>query len=126
MLTPNAVNKVVVFEMICRTNGYLLDYFVFKCFFRFRLTGDKCTFSVRWGGHALVPDGRTPKNWQDKWLWVNQSLVSSGRYRVNAFADTIPKLFPYNQRVADFLKDIQVSPEYYSEALLSGVGTSPS
>ncbi|CAI9264132.1 unnamed protein product [Lactuca saligna] len=28
MLTPNAVNKVVVFEMICRANAYLPDYFV--------------------------------------------------------------------------------------------------
>ena len=33
MLTPNAVNKVVAFEMICRANGYLPDYFVFKFFF---------------------------------------------------------------------------------------------
>ncbi|CAI9297856.1 unnamed protein product [Lactuca saligna] len=32
MLTPNAVNKVVAFEMICRANGYLPDYFVFKFF----------------------------------------------------------------------------------------------
>ncbi|CAI9294247.1 unnamed protein product [Lactuca saligna] len=62
MLTPNAVNKVVAFEMICRANGYLPDYFVFKFFFRFCVTGDKCTFLIQRGGHALVPDGRTPKN----------------------------------------------------------------
>ncbi|CAI9296339.1 unnamed protein product [Lactuca saligna] len=47
MLTPNAVNKVVAFEMICRANGYLPDYFVFKLFFRFCVTGDKYIFSVR-------------------------------------------------------------------------------
>ena len=126
MLTPNAVNKVVASEMICRANGYLPDYFVFKFFFRFCITGDKCTFSVRRGGHALVPDGRTPKNWQDKWLWVNQELVGSSRYRANAFADTIPKLFPHNQGVADYLKSVQVSAEDYSKALLSSVGMSPS
>ncbi|CAI9290899.1 unnamed protein product [Lactuca saligna] len=57
MLTPNTVNKVVAFEMICRVNGYLPDYFVFKFFFRVCVTGDKCTFSVQRGGHALVPDG---------------------------------------------------------------------
>ena len=96
MLTPNAVNKVVAFEMIYRANGYVPDYFVFKFFFRFCLTGDKCTFSARRGGHALVPDGRTPKNWQDKWLWVNQELVGSCRYCANAFADTVPKIFPHN------------------------------
>ena len=62
MLTPNAVNKVVAFEMICRANAYVPDYFVFKFFFRFCLTGDKCTFSARRRGHALVPDRRTPKN----------------------------------------------------------------
>ena len=97
--------------MICRANDYLLDYFVFKYFFRFCLTSDKCTFSVRKGGHPLVPDGQIPKNWQDKWLWVNQSLVGSGQYRANAFADTIPKIFPHIQSVADFLKNVQVSPK---------------
>lgn len=126
MLTPNAVNKVVAFDMIYCANGYLPDYFVFKYFFRFCYTDDKCTFSVRRGGHALVPDGRTPKNWKDKWLWVNQGLVGSGRYRANPFADTIPKLFPHNQGVADFLRNVQVSPEDYSKSLLSGVGMSPS
>ncbi|CAI9259936.1 unnamed protein product [Lactuca saligna] len=57
MLTPNAVNKVVVFEIICRANEYLPEYFVIKFFFQFCITGDKCTFLVRRGGHALVPDG---------------------------------------------------------------------
>ncbi|CAI9276404.1 unnamed protein product [Lactuca saligna] len=126
MLTPNVVNKVVAFEMICRENGYLPDYFVFKFFFQFCITRDKCTFSVRRGGHALVPDGRTPKNWQDKWLWVNQELVGSGHYRANAFVDTIPKPFPYNQVVADYRRSVQVSAEDYSEAILSEVGMSPS
>ncbi|CAI9291263.1 unnamed protein product [Lactuca saligna] len=68
MLTPNAVNKVVAFEMICQPNGYLPDYFMFKYFFRFCCTGDKYTFSIQRGGHTLVPDGRTPKSWQDRWL----------------------------------------------------------
>ncbi|CAI9281232.1 unnamed protein product [Lactuca saligna] len=117
--------KVVAFEMICRANGYLLDYFVFKYFFRFCWTGDKFMFSVRRDGHTLVLDDRTPKNWQDRWFWVNHGLVGSGRYCANTFADTTPKLFPHNQGMADFLKNIQVSPEDYSEALLSGVGMSP-
>ncbi|CAI9281731.1 unnamed protein product [Lactuca saligna] len=82
------------------------DYFVFKFFFRLCITGDKCTISVWRGGHALVPDGCTPKNWKDKWLWMNQELVGSGRYRANAFSDTIPKLFHHNQGVADYLKSV--------------------
>ncbi|CAI9278887.1 unnamed protein product [Lactuca saligna] len=41
MLTPNVVNKVVAFEMICRANEYLPDYFVFKYFLHFCCTGDK-------------------------------------------------------------------------------------
>lgn len=45
MLTLNVVNKVVAFEMVFLANGYLLDYFVFKYFFRFCCTGDKYTFS---------------------------------------------------------------------------------
>ncbi|CAI9281557.1 unnamed protein product [Lactuca saligna] len=62
MLTPNAVNKVVTFEMICWDNGYLPDYFVFKYFICFCCTGDKFTFSIRQRGHTLVPDDRTLKN----------------------------------------------------------------
>ena len=57
---------------------------------------------------------------------MNQEVVGSGRYRANAFADTIPKLVPQKQGVADYLKSVQVSAEDYSEALLSGVGMSPS
>lgn len=73
-----------------------------------------------------MPDGRTPKNWHDKWIWVNQGLVGSSRYRANTCANTTPKLFPHNQGVADFLKNVQVSPDDYYESLLSGVGMSPS
>lgn len=59
----------------------------------------------------MVPDGQTPKNWQDKWLWVNHSLPGSGRYRANSFADVTPKLFPRNQGVADLLKSIHLTLE---------------
>lgn len=111
MLTPNVINKVVAFEMICRANGLLSDYFVFKCFFRLCATDNKDTFSVRQGGHTLVPDGKTPKNLQDKWLRVNQSLVGTGRYQANTLADVTPKLFPHNQVL---LKGIQVALKEYS------------
>ena len=57
---------------------------------------------------------------------MNKGLAGSGCYLVNTFVDTILKLFPHNQGVADFLKNVQVSPEDYSEALLSGVGMIPS
>ena len=57
---------------------------------------------------------------------MNQELVGRGRYLANTFADTILKHFPHHQGVADYLKSIQVTPEDYSEALLSGVGMSPS
>ncbi|CAI9267856.1 unnamed protein product [Lactuca saligna] len=97
MLTLNAVNKAVVFEMICPANDPLPDYFVFKYFFRFCATGDKYTFSVRRGVYTLVSGGKTPKNWQDKWLWVNRDLLGNRRYRANNFADVAPKLYPYNR-----------------------------
>lgn len=57
--------------MICRANGVLPEFFVFKFFFRFSVTGYKYTFSARRGGHVLVPDSKTPSSWQDKWLWAN-------------------------------------------------------
>ncbi|CAI9287043.1 unnamed protein product [Lactuca saligna] len=47
MLTPSAVHKIVAFEMICRANGIVLDYFVFNFFFRFVATNNKYTFSAR-------------------------------------------------------------------------------
>lgn len=70
-LTPGVVHKMVAFEMICRVNDIVPDYFVFKFFFRFAATNDKYTFSARQGGHNLVLDSKPPKNWQDEWLRVN-------------------------------------------------------
>lgn len=67
MLTPSTVHKMVAFEMICRANDIVPDFF----FFRFVATGDKYTFSARRGGHNLVRDSKPPKNMQDKWLCVN-------------------------------------------------------
>ncbi|CAI9268435.1 unnamed protein product [Lactuca saligna] len=113
--------EVVAFEMICSANGVLPDYFVFKYFFSFCCTRDKCTSSVRRGGHTLVPDGKIPKNRQGKWLWVNHGLAGSGRYRAKSFSDLTPKLFPHNQSFVYLLKNIQVTPEDYSEVMLSGV-----
>ncbi|CAI9280141.1 unnamed protein product [Lactuca saligna] len=83
ILTPNIMNKVVAFEMLCRANGVLPDYFIFKYFY-------------------------------------------SGWYRANSFSNTTPKVFLHNQGVDDLLKNIQLSPEDYSEALLVGMGMSPS
>lgn len=78
MLNLNVVNKMVAFDMICRANGMLPDSFVFKFFFFFSATGDMYTFSAWHGGHILVLDNKTPKNWQYKWLWVNQDQVGHG------------------------------------------------
>ncbi|CAI9277823.1 unnamed protein product [Lactuca saligna] len=43
MLTPNAVHKIVAFEMICRANDIILDFF-FRYFFWFGAISDKYTF----------------------------------------------------------------------------------
>lgn len=122
MPTPNVVNKMLAFEMIFRANNILPDFFVFKFFFRFSATDDKFTFSARRGGHFVVPNGKTPKNSQEKWLWINRERVGQGHYRVNNISDVIPKLFPHNQAITNFLKMIQVIPEgrcQSSEVLLS-------
>lgn len=66
MLTPGAIHKRVDFEMICRANGIVPDYFVFNFFFRCAPTNDKYTFFAHRGGHNLVLDNKSPKNWQDK------------------------------------------------------------
>lgn len=71
MLTSDAVNKMMEFEMICWTNGVPPNFFIFKFFLWFNATDDKYTFSARRSGHVLVPDRKNPKNWQEKWLWVN-------------------------------------------------------
>lgn len=75
MLTPNAINKIVVLEMIFWSNNILPESFVIKFFFQFSATGDKFTFSAHCGGHVLFLYGKIPKNWQDKWLRVNQERV---------------------------------------------------
>ena len=85
MLNPNAIHKMVAFEMIYRANNIILDFFVFKYLFRFGATGDKYTLSAHRGGHSLVPDSNTPKNW----LWVNQELLGREHHRANNFR-TLP------------------------------------
>lgn len=124
MLTPSAVNKMVAFEMIFRANNILPDFFFFKFFFRFSATGDKYTFSTHHGGYILVLDSKTPKNWQDMWLWINHEWVGRGHYRANNMSDVTPNLFPHNHITADLLKMIQVTPDEYSESILIGFGIS--
>ena len=63
MLTPSVVHKMLAFEMICRANGIVPDFFVFKFFFQFAATNDKYTFSASHKGHNLVLDSKPPKNW---------------------------------------------------------------
>ncbi|CAI9290861.1 unnamed protein product [Lactuca saligna] len=99
MLTLDAIHKVVAFEMICRANGIIPDYFVFKYFFRFPATNDKYTFSARRGGHNLVLDNKPPKNYQEKWVWVNHELLGRDHPRAVMPFETIPKLFPHNQQL---------------------------
>lgn len=68
-LTPNALNKVVAFEMMCRSQDFLPSLPVFKNFFRFFTVGDKFTFYTWKNAHVLVPDEKiSPKNWKNHWL----------------------------------------------------------
>lgn len=126
MLTPGVVHNMVAFEMICRANGIVSDYYVFKFFFRFVATNDKYTFSACRGGHNLVLDSKSPKNWQDKWLWVHQELLGRNYPQATALSDTIPKLHPHNQATSDLLRTLQVDVDVMSEVILAGVGMSPS
>ncbi|CAI9281334.1 unnamed protein product [Lactuca saligna] len=126
MLTPGAVHKIVAFEMICRANGIVPNYLIFKFFFQFVATNEKYTFSARRASHDLVLDNKPPKNWQDKWLWVNQDLLGWEYHRTNALSDVTPKLFPHNQETADFLCTLHVDIDTMLEALLVGIGMSPS
>lgn len=125
MLTPNAVHKIVAFEMICRANDIILDFF-FKYVFWFGAISDKYTFFARRGGHNLVSHSKTPKKWQEKWLWVNQELFGREHHQANTFSNVTPKRFPHNQVTVDFLRTLQVDVDEYSEVLLAGVGMSPS
>lgn len=95
MLTPNAVKKVVVFEMIFRPNGLLFDFFVFKFFFCFSATGDKYMFSAKRGGHVLVPYGKTPKNWQETGGYVLTKIESAaGTTGKTTYLTSLPNRFP--------------------------------
>lgn len=96
MLNPNVVHKMVAFEMIYEVNGIIRNFFVFKYFSQFGTTGNKYIFSACCGGHNLVPDSNTPKNWQEKWLWVNQELLGREHHRENTFLDVTMKLLPHN------------------------------
>ncbi|CAI9272169.1 unnamed protein product [Lactuca saligna] len=125
VITSPPSGKIVAFDMICWANGIVPDYFVFKFFFRLAATNDKYNFCACRGGHNIVLNSKPPKNWQDKWLWVNQELLVREYHRANALSDVTPKLFPYNQATSDFLSALQVDIDAVSEVLLVGVGISP-
>lgn len=125
MLTPNAFHKMVDLKMICLANGIIPYFFVFKYYFQFGATGDKYTIYACRGGHNLVLESKTPKNWQEKLLWVNQELLGRETFQENNFSNVILKLFPYNQTTADFLKTLQVDADGLLEVQLAVVGMSP-
>ncbi|KAI3504146.1 hypothetical protein L1887_32691 [Cichorium endivia] len=124
-LTPNSVNKIVAFELLCRSHGIAPDFYIFKHYFRFAAVGDNYAFYRRSSVHALVPEPRySPKNWQDHWLWVNASRVGTIYYCPGTAPDQIPKLYPHQEAVVKTLNSFQVVADEFPEHILAGGGMS--
>lgn len=97
-LIPNVVNKIVGFEMPCWALGVLPQPWAFKYFFNSSIQSGIYTSSQRRGVNAFIVDQKAPKkNWQDRWLWVNQYMVSYGYPRRTNFSDRIPTLWGTNE-----------------------------
>ena len=65
-LTPNIMNKIVAFKILCRSQGFLPSIWVFENFFRFSTVEDKFAFYAQKNVHILFTDGKSgPKNWQN-------------------------------------------------------------
>ncbi len=100
-LSPNAVNKMVGFEMLCRALGFLSDVRLFKHFFKFSSSGHLYNFSCRPEITSVIT-GRLslPRDWSDEWLWVNSDLLCGGYVRRHREPDGAPILWGDDQRHA--------------------------
>ncbi len=125
-LSPNAINKMVGFEMLCRSLGFLPDIYLFKHFFKFSSSGRLFNFSCRPEVTSIMI-GLLPLRgtWSDKWLWVNSHLVSGGGYlRHHREPDTAPTLHGESKKQAEKLAKHGVVVNEWPESILAGVGMS--
>ena len=125
-LSPNAINKMVGFEMLCRSLGFLPDIYLFKHFFKFSSSGRLFNFSCR-PEVTSVMIGLLPLrgNWSDKWLWVDSNLVGGGGYfRHYRESDNAPTLWGESKKQAEKLATCGVVANEWPESVLAGVGMS--
>lgn len=111
-LTPNVINKIVGFELICQSLDYIPTYWVFRYFFCASTNSGVHTLAKRRGNRQLISKQDNPKkNWQRQWFWVNRNLVGHGFRKTRDFPDRLPKLFGDNLVLGKHLENITVLRE---------------
>ncbi|CAI9281482.1 unnamed protein product [Lactuca saligna] len=71
-----AINKIMGFEALFRILCYFTTVSTFKYFFNASTQSGTRTLSHRRGVPTLIHDKRFKKNWQDKFLWVNNDFMA--------------------------------------------------
>ncbi|CAI9297693.1 unnamed protein product [Lactuca saligna] len=73
--TPITINKIMGFELLYHALGRLPTVLAFKYFFNASTQSGTHTISYKRGVHTLIHDKNYNKNWQEKFLWVNNDLM---------------------------------------------------
>ncbi|CAI9264002.1 unnamed protein product [Lactuca saligna] len=93
-MTPISINKIVGFELLYRTLVLQPTIPEFKYFFNAFTQSGTRTLSRRQGVPTLKHNKKSKKNWQDKFLWVNNDLVE--------LADALEKINIKGQNWLDY------------------------
>ena len=124
-LSPNAINKMAGFEMLCRALGFLPDLLLFRYFFKFSSSGSSFNFSYRPEVMQFLMGLLTlPRDWSSKWLWVNSDLVGAGYLRRYSGPDTSPVLRGVLKEQASLLVRYSMPVNEWPEYVFAGVGMS--
>lgn len=116
-LTPNAVGRIIGFEVLCRSQGRACTVGLFRYFFQMKLSQDWYSFSTRAGRpELLVGFPESIKGWKEKFFFVKTTLIgevgASMRWRGSTkVTDHKPAASEYDEgsigRVSSLMLDIR-------------------
>ncbi|CAH1447372.1 unnamed protein product [Lactuca virosa] len=82
------------------------------------------TLSRRRGVPVLIQVKKSKRNWQEKFLWVNNNLVVLSYLRTKVYVDHAPVLFGVDKELVDALEKISIVGEDWLDCFLAAGGMS--
>ncbi|CAI9295395.1 unnamed protein product [Lactuca saligna] len=114
--------QIVGFEVLFHDLGRLPTVLAFKYFFNASTHLRTQTLSRRWGVPTLIHDKKSKKNWQGKFLWMNNDIVVLSYLRAQVYVNRAPTLFGADKELTDVLEKININGEDWLDCFLAAVG----